>query len=240
MRKGKRECASSAVADAVLPLPPGDGPGLQAWLWRHFGIRVPARGVIGGHSAPLDYLRHAFFDGLEPGAEAGPPDCVVWASRGGGKTFLGAVATALDMLYKPGIQIRILGGSLDQSRRMHAHLMDLFRNELLSDQLDGRITERRIRMKNQSQVELLAQSQTSVRGTRVQKVRCDEVELFDPAVWEAVQLATRSKLCGGRPVRGAVECLSTMHVPHGIMAGLVDSARAGKRALFKWGVVDVL
>ena len=41
----------------------------------------------------------------------------------------------------------------------------------------------------------------SVRGTRVQKLRCDEVELFTPEVWDAVQLTTQSKLCGGVEVR---------------------------------------
>lgn len=45
-------------------------------------------------------------------------DCVVWAARGTGKTFLGAVATLLDLVFKPGVQIKILGGSLEQSRRM--------------------------------------------------------------------------------------------------------------------------
>jgi hypothetical protein len=89
-------------------------------------------------------------------------------------------------------------------------------------------------------VEVLAQSQASVRGTRVQKLRCDEVDLFDPEVWEAAQLTTRSARCGGVDVRGSVECLSTMHVPFGVMHRLVEEARGGARALFRWGVADVL
>jgi Terminase RNaseH-like domain len=167
-------------------------------------------------------------------------DCVVWANRGGGKTFLGAVATLLDLLFKPGIEIRILGGSMEQSQRMHAYLRRLLAHRRLRSMVAGRITDRRVTLANGSSVELLAQSQTSVRGTRVQKLRCDEVELFDPDVWEAAQLVTRSKACGGRLVRGAVECLSTMHLPQGIMHRIVGEAREGKRRLFKWGVVDVL
>lgn len=170
-------------------------------------------------------------------------DCVVWANRGGGKTFLGAVATLLDLVFKPGIEVRILGGSMEQSRRMHTHLRRLFdsrTNEALAEMVAGRITERKLSLKNGSEVELLAQSHTSVRGTRVQKLRCDEVDLFDREVWEAAQLTTRSKQCGDVFVRGSVECLSTMHVPHGVMHELVQDARAGTRKLFRWGVVDAL
>lgn len=175
-------------------------------------------------------------------------DCVVWASRGGGKTFLGAVATLLDMIFKPGIEIRVLGGSMDQSKRMHAHLrrlLDPRKHPELAALVKDKMTDRRIRFHNGSEVELLSQSQASVRGTRVQKLRCDEVELFDRDVWDAAQLVTKSATLvtpegETLEVTGSIECLSTMHVPHGLMRSLVDEARAGSRRLFRWGVVDVL
>lgn len=185
----------------------------------------------------------AWIDAANPVA-----DCVVWASRGGGKTFLGAVATLLDMVFKPGIEIRVLGGSMDQSKRMHAHLrrlLDPRKHPDLAILVKDKVTDRRIRFHNGSEVELLSQSQASVRGTRVQKLRCDEVELFDRDVWDAAQLVTRSATLvtpEGETLEiiGSIECLSTMHVPHGLMRSLVDEAKSGKRRLFLWGVVDVL
>ncbi|MEZ6234897.1 MAG: hypothetical protein R3B68_11960 [Phycisphaerales bacterium] len=171
---------------------------------------------------------------------ASSPDLVLWANRGGGKTFLGAVATVLDLVFKPEIDIRILAGSLEQAKRMFAHLRRFFEQPELAALLDGRITERRISLANGSNAEILAASQASVRGTRVQKLRCDEVDLFDPDIWEAAQLTTRSKQCGDVHVRGAVECLSTMHRPHGLMFQLVKDCTTGSRRLFKWGLVDVL
>lgn len=210
---------------------------LHAWLREEIGLIVPRGPLIATHDAPFDYLVHAFFE--TPGVR----DCVVWANRGGGKTFLGAVATMLDLVFKPGIEVRILGGSMDQSRRMHAHLRRLFdprTSEGLAAMVRGRMGEKRLTLTNGSEVELLAQSHTSVRGTRVQKLRCDEVDLFHPDVWEAAQLVTRSKDCGGVLVRGSVECLSTMHRPFGVMHTLVGEARGGSRRLFRWGVVDVL
>ena len=222
--------------DCDLPGAPKTPDELHAWVVRHLDVSISREPLLTGHAAPFDYLIHTFFESDPTRAR----DCVVWANRGGGKTFLAAVATTLDLIYKPGIEIRILGGSLEQSKRMHAHLRAIFARPEFAALLDGRITERRIRLRNGSVVELLAQSQTSVRGTRVQKLRCDEVELFDPDVWEAAQLTTRSKDCGGVLVSGSIECLSTLHVPYGLMYRLVAEAREGQRKLFKWGVVDVL
>lgn len=209
---------------------------LHAWLIEHLSIVVVREALEPGHSAPFEYLCHAFFE------DRMPRDCVVWANRGGGKTYYAAVATLLDMVFKPGIEIRILGGSLEQSKRMHTHLRALFAIEPFDELVDGRITERRIRLRNGSIVELLAQSQTSVRGTRVQKLRCDELELFDREVWEAAQLTTRESRAGTRRVRGSIECFSTMHVPYGLMHELIEQSSMGERprTIFKWGVIDVL
>jgi hypothetical protein len=216
---------------------------LHDWLIEHLSILVVREAMDPGHSAPFAYLCHAFFEDRQP------RDCVVWANRGGGKTFYAAVATLLDMVFKPGIEIRILGGSLEQSKRMHAHLRALFAIEPFDELIEGKVTERRIRLTNGSSVELLAQSQTSVRGTRVQKLRCDELELFDREVWEAAQLTTRETTCAGQWVRGGIECFSTMHVPYGLMHELIeqsgagaepDDAQSARRRVFKWGVVDVL
>jgi len=197
---------------------------------------------------PMRYLAHAFFADHMPDvlkhSQDGPIDVVVWANRGGGKTFLGAVATLLDLVYKPGIEVRILGGSLEQAQRMHAHLRRLFAMPAVSDLIEGRVTDRKLELVNGSRLELLAQSQASVRGTRIQKLRCDEVELFDPAVWDAAQLTTRSKTVeyDGKAytIRGSIEALSTMHRAHGLMRDVVEQCDDGARRLFKWGVVDVL
>jgi len=230
---------------------------LRHWLKQTTGIRLADRPMIAGHASPWAYIEHSFYEGgalLDADAQQSLEDtpvvdtvvdAVVWANRGGGKTFLGAIATLLDMVFKPGIEIRILGGSLEQSKRMHTHLRTLLARPDLEWMVEGRITEKRIALANGSSVEVLAGSHTSVRGTRVQKLRCDEVELFDPDLWEAAQLTTRSATLhpiGRSPilVRGSVEALSTMHRPYGLMQRLVDEANAGSRRLFRWGVADVL
>jgi hypothetical protein len=236
-------------------LMPRDRKELQGWVKMHLGLKLPGRGVCAGHGTPLDYLEHVFFE------LGGTGDTVVWACRGGGKTMIGAVATLLDMVFKPGVQVRILGGSGEQSEKMYTYLCGMA-EEKFGNLLAGKTTRKGFAFKNGSKVEILTQSETAVRGTRVQKMRCDEVELFDPGIWSAAQLTTRSLLLEGHGgkgkkgkllVRGAVEVFSTMHRPGGLMAELVERAkcplgelrgglkeRKGERKVFAWCVWDVM
>lgn len=217
-----------AIIAGVRPQTPAQ---LRQWLGIVLDVEAPRAARLGGHQSPFEYLCHAFFD------DTSPRDCVVWACRGGGKTFYAAIATALDLIFKPGVEVRVLGGSLEQSRRMHHHLRQLFDKPALAPLVQGRPTDRRLTLVNGSVVEVLAQSHTSVRGSRPQILRCDEAELFDPEIWEAAQLTTRSRQCGEVLVRGAVEALSTHHAPSGLMARLISDEA---RAQFRWGVTDIL
>lgn len=235
-------------------------------------VDIPRHAIVPGHDGPFEYLISSFFEnqstaGSPPligegdthdlvghastedpsrGGHVGPPgggDLLIWANRGGGKTFLGAVATLMDLLFKPGIQIRILGGSLEQSSKMYRYLTDFFRRPWLHAMLAKPATQRRIELIHGSAVEVLAQSERSVRGQHVHKLRCDEVELFKPEIWQAAQLITRSGCCGPTHVRGRVEGLSTMHRPFGLMSQLVDRAHqqgAKSLRLLRWCALDVI
>lgn len=219
---------------SLLLRPCDDADALHAWVHLFTGMNVPRAGVCPGHDAPFAYLEAAYF---EPAR-----DLVVWAPRGGGKTRLAAVATLLDLLHKPGCRVRILGGSLAQSMKMWDYLLpDLHR--LARRELTNRLSDssKRLRLRSGSDAAVLTQSQRAVRGLRVQKLRCDEVELFDPEVWEAAQLVTRSTtLRGGRRIAGSVEALSTLHRPHGLMSRVVESAERNDVRIIKWCLLDVL
>lgn len=220
---------------------------LHRFVHAALGYRVPTRPLIAGHQAPFEYLAHSFFEDETAGDPSDPAawnrralgrDCIVWASRSGGKTMLGAIATLLDMIFKPGIQVRILAGSLEQSSRMYAYLRDLLLGQDLDWTVEGDATARRVRLVNGSGVEVLAASHCSVRGTRVHRLRCDEVDQIKPDVWDAAQMVTRSGWCGPVYVRGNVEALSTMHRPHGPMMRLIDQPRS--RKVLRWCILDVI
>jgi hypothetical protein len=206
---------------------------------------VPRAAVCNNHVAPFEYLRHAYFEPTK--------DVVVWAPRGGGKTRLAAVATLLDLLHKPPCSVRILGGSLEQSLRMWEHLLPDLERLIDDGVMQQRGTSRRVRLASGSSAAVLTQSERAVRGLRVQKLRCDEVELFKPHIWEAAQLVTRS--IPGSPqarpwvldgddekhvISGAVEAISTLHTPFGLMQKVVEQAEAAGVKIIRWCLLEVL
>jgi len=162
-------------------------------------------------------------------------DLVVWANRGGGKTQIAAVATLLDAWFKPNCQIRILGGSGDQSLRMYEYVTAFLRQGY-EDSLAEKLRKGKCRFTNGSVVEILKQSATSVRGTHVQKLRCDEVELFRPDVFAAAKFTTQST----DEIVAAMELISTMHRPYGLMQTEVAAARNAGVPVFQWCVWETI
>lgn len=242
MTKRKKSDAAKRMAE-ISALEPRTPDELHRFVRVAFGLNMPRVPLVPGSNAPFDYLTHAYFEPGHGYESTAGKDAVVWANRGGGKTMLGAAATLLDLLFKPGIRVCILGGSLEQSSKMHEHLVSLLDRPWFRGLVDGEPTQRRVALVNGSRVRLLAGSQRSVRGVRVHKLRCDEVEEFEPGVWEAAQMVTRSGSCGGKHVTGAIEALSTMHRPFGLMAKITEPREGdGHEAarLLKWTAIDVI
>jgi hypothetical protein len=201
---------------------------LKNYIKVFLNIDVPDKQICEGHNSPLDYLMYSFnCDFTNPGPANA--DCIVWANRGGGKTDLAAVATLLDCIFKPSCQVRILAGSEDQAGRMYQYLTGFLRNGF-DKFLAEPIRKTGCRFVNGSAVDVLTQSQASVRGQHIQKLRCDEVELFDPDVFNAAKFTTQSI----DNVIAAMESISTMHKPYGLMQKIVSSTAKNNTPVFKW------
>ena len=211
---------------------------LKNYVKVFLGIDVPAKRICPEHSSPMDYLWHSFASDWGLSARPHIPnrpsvirnaDVIVWANRAGGKTELAAVATLLDGLFKPDCQVRILGGSGEQASRMYEYLTT-FLWKGFEGALAGPIRKGGCRFATGAAVEVLTQSATSVRGQHVQKLRCDEVELFDDDVFAAAKFTTQSK----GNLTAAMELISTMHRPYGIMQREVSAAAGTGVPVFKW------
>ncbi len=206
--------ARSGLAEAMARARPASPAALWHFVLTVYGLSVPRRALCPEHQAPFDYLAQAM---LRPGR-----DLVVWACRGGAKTELGAVAAHLDSVLRPGCQTRILGGSLDQSEKMYEYLLRKWEGPF-ARLLSRPPTARRTELVSGSAVEVLTQSPRSVRGQRVHRLKCDEVDEFSREVWQAAQFVTQSgRDRRGRPLPAQMEVFSTMHRPLGPMAELVD------------------
>ena len=207
---------AAEVYSQLQDIKPTTKANLKNYVKVFLGIDVPDKKICAGHNAPMDYLWHSFSADFAEQARANG-DCVVWANRTGGKTELAAVATLLDCVFKPNCQVRILGGSGEQSGRMYEYLLGFLRNGfekfLARPALKGKCA-----FVNGATVEVLTQSATSVRGQHIQKLRCDEVELFEQEVFAAAKFTTQSK----NNITAAMETISTMHRPYGLMQQLVS------------------
>ncbi|MBU1517755.1 MAG: hypothetical protein KJ757_02360 [Planctomycetes bacterium] len=205
---------------------------LKNYLKIFLGIEIGDTKICPEHNSPMDYLWHCYnsdFDGSTTG------DCVVWAGRGGGKTLLAAAATLLDSIFKPGCKTRILAGSELQAQRMYDYMLGFLRNGF-ERFAAGPVRKDRCVFLNGSDVEVLTQSAASVRGSHIHKLRCDEVELFDRQIFEAAKFVTKST----DNIVGAMETLSTMHQPFGIMHDIVGKAQSAGVPIFKWCVWEVI
>jgi len=251
---------ASGIYETLRRTRPRTRADLANYIKVFLGIDVPDVKMCPEHATPLDYLWYAYSSDdrrqktenrkqKPTGASRGTEDrkqksedrgringdCIVWANRGGGKTELAAIATLLDCMFKPNCEIRILGGSGEQSGRMYEYLTG-FLSTGFAPFLAGPVRKEKCSFINGSSVEVLTQSATSVRGTHVQKLRCDEVELFDEQVFAAARFITHST----DSIIAAMEQISTMHRPYGLMAGLITDADKNGTPVFKWCMWEVI
>jgi hypothetical protein len=202
------------LVQALATARPQSPEALWQFVRAAYGRAVPRRAMCPGHVAPMEYLSRSI---LDPGR-----DLVIWASRGGAKTELGSIAAHLDSILRPGCQTRILGGSLDQSEKMYEYLMAKWEGPF-AQLLVRPPTARETQLVNGSAIEVLTQSPRSVRGQRVHRLKCDEVDEFSREVWQAAQFITQSSPgTDGRWIPAQMEMFSTLHRACGPMARLVD------------------
>ena len=223
-----------SVYSALRRTRPRTRADLKNYVNVFLGIDIPDRKICPQHNSPMDYLWHSFSADFAGGKKANA-DAIVWANRSGGKTKLAAVATLLDCISKPNCQVRILGGSGEQSGRMYEYLTG-FLNNGFEEFLPGPARKSKCSFSNGSGVEVLTQSPMSVRGQHIQKLRCDEVELFDEDVFAAAKFTTQSTA----GIVAAMEMISTMHRPYGLMQKIVSSANQFGTPVFKWCLWEVI
>ncbi len=225
---------AAQVYSALRRTRPKGKQDLRNYVKVFLGIDIPDQKVCPEHNSPMDYLWHSFSAEFAA-AKATNADAIVWANRSGGKTELAAIATLLDCIFKPNCQVRILSGSGEQAGRMYEYLLG-FLNNGFEGFLAGPARKRKCGFANGSAIEVLTQSPMSVRGQHIHKLRCDEVELFDEDVFAAAKFTTQSTA----GLVAAMEIISTMYRPYGLMQKIVSSANQFGTPVFKWCLWEVI
>jgi hypothetical protein len=180
-----------------------------AGLWN---VHVAGAPVCPGHSDPLTFLTSWIYDR--------PAISLVLGPRGGGKSYLSALATHVDSIRHPGHGTKILGGSLAQSQQVYGALRDFDRARPDAG-FFASFTKTAATYATGSEVSILAASPTSVRGPHVPTLRLDEVDEIDTEIRESAMGMCMAR--GG--LSASVSMTSTWHRLGGPMGELIEKAR---------------
>jgi hypothetical protein len=204
-------------------LPLADEEALRLFLETAFGVKIPDVAVCPGHVSPWRAVTDAYF--------ARQRVMVCKASRGfGGKSFLLAMLGLTEALTLKA-DVNILGGSGEQSRRVLGYMTRSWgypsapRHRLASDPL-----KRETRLTWGNSVQALMASQTSVRGPHVPRLRLDEVDEMEYAIFTAALGQTMSK--GGVAAQTVIS--STHHHPKGTMTEVLKLAAEKDWPVYEW------
>jgi hypothetical protein len=196
---------------------------LRLFLRHGFGVSIPDQTVCPGHTSPWRAFCDAYFARHRVS---------VWlASRGfGGKSFLLAMLGLVEALTL-NCDVTILGGSGEQSKRVHEYMTkawnypDAPRHLLASDPLK---METSLRWGNT--IKALLASQSSIRGPHPVRLKIDEVDEVDQDLLDAALGQPMSK--GG--VRAHTVLSSTHHHPDGTMTYALKQAAEKGWGVYQW------
>lgn len=210
----------------------------ELWYWMKgtFGIEIPREKVCPDHVAPFTAFADAFF---------ARNSLAVWkASRAfGGKSFLLAALTMAEAVAL-GASVNLLGGSGEQSKRVHRYMTGDDPNAkgkfwehpqapryLLKDTLKSETG-----LTNGGYIKALMASQTSVRGPHPQRLRLDEIDEMSQAIYDAAQGQTMA--VPGIPAQTVAS--STHQHPNGVMTEAIRFAAEKGFPVYEWCYKETL
>lgn len=219
------------------PIPAGDRAALHDWVQAFIGVDLVETSVCRGHSAPFDYFADAYFDS--------PPSALALGPRGSGKSMMGAFLCHLDSRTHSGYSTRIVGGSEQQSKQIHAAIREyIIENgpdvspRLLESDADtiAEIIATEIRYKNNSNVKVLTASRLSTRGPHVPRLMLDEVDEMRRDVFSSAIGMAQTKR--GKPA--SVLMFSTWHNEVGLMGELIVEFKERNKPYYEFCIFEIL
>lgn len=197
-----------------LRLAPKNDRELRSFLWVQFGVRLPDKQICANHSTPFRAFADAYF------AHSG---VTVWkASRGlGGKSYLLALlahceADTLDA------EVTVLGGSGEQAQRVIEYLQKFSGDE--------ENTKRRTDYGGGGRVTALMASSKSARGPHPQRMRLDEVDEMELAIFDAAMGQPMSN----HGVAKQTVMSSTHHYPDATFTEVLKRAKEKGWPIYEW------
>lgn len=196
---------------------------LADFVLRAFGAKIPDVQVCPNHSTPWRAFCEAYFARSEVSIWKGSRGCA-------GKTFLLGLLGQTESVTL-GADVSILGGSGEQSQRVHETMARFWAyptapRELLA----GDPSQRQTVLKNGATIRALLASQASVRGPHPQRLRMDEIDEMDLAILDAATGQPMSK----PGVLSQMVMSSTHQYQSGTMSEILDRAKERGWPVHEW------
>jgi len=205
-------------------LPIRNGPDLKKFVELAWGVRIPYKKVCPDHVSPWQAFADAYF--------ARAPVTVWKASRGfGGKSFLLALLGLTEAVTLKA-NVNVLGGSGEQSQRVHEHMQAFWYNESAPRELlASDPSKRETRLTWGNKIRALMASSKSVRGPHVERLRLDEIDEMDVKIFDA---AMGQPMLSGSGVAKQTVASSTHHYADGTMTEILRRAAEKQWGVYTW------
>lgn len=233
MKSFLKKCEPSkrqALLRKFATIPPENDEWLHNWVEIYLGVSIPRKQVCEHHVAPFTAFADAYF--------ARTPISVWKASRGfGAKTFMLSLLGVTELITL-GANIRLLGGSGDQSRNINEYMSGhnprvqgtFWECPRAPKHLLTSTTKNEIRTKNGGYVKALMASQTSVRGAHPTRLRIDEADELELGIFDA---ALGQTMHDGR-VKPQTVISSTHQHADGTFTDVIRRARERGWGFYEW------
>lgn len=215
------ERGEAVNAEFALPLRTPEE--LRLFVLATFGVRIPNKKICAHHRTPWEAFRDAYF---------AKDEIAVWkASRGaGGKSFLLSLLGVVEAITLKA-DVNVLGGSGEQAARILETMGRLWGYENAPRHLlKSEPGRRETRLSWGNMVRGLMASQRSVRGPHPQRLRIDEADEMDLALFDAAMGQPMS--ANGVPTQTVAS--STHQYPDGTMTELLKRAREREWPVYEW------
>lgn len=205
---------------------------LRLFVRHAFGVEIPSKvhpDCEERHVSPWRAFCDAYF-ALEP--------VTVWkASRGfGGKSYLLALLGLTEAVTLKA-DVNILGGSGEQSQRVHEYCQSFwFHNSSPSHLLASDPSKRETRLTWGNYIRALMASSKSARGPHPQRLRLDEIDEMDLAILDAAMGQPMSK----NGITKQTVMSSTHHYSDKTMSEVLERARAKGWPIYEWCYKETL
>lgn len=192
------------TTDWIFDIPLTTEDELRFFIEKAWGAQIPDKKVCADHTTPWRAFADAYF--------AKDPLAIWKASRGfGGKSFMLAVLGLTEAVTLK-CDVNILGGSGEQSENVHQYCQGFWdyknapRQLLASDPM-----KRKTLLAWGNSIKALMASQRSVRGPHIPRLRLDEIDEMDLAIFDAAMGQTMAMSEDGDIVVPAQTVASSTH-----------------------------